>query len=282
MALRPVERGLHFCRRGGPDSPTCVGDPRPRGGTSAVIALTGRTRAIQPRAAGLARRSKGPAGAPAGTGGKTGGKTGGAGRPQDPALRARLYDADGRDRDVVVTRALIARLKNHQLLWIDVDSRDPEQFGHVVAALDIPDRTAERILETSAHADLVRSRDSIHLTVEAIEADDNADDGYHLRELDILARRNVVVTVHDGPVAALEQFQDQLHGDTHIGQLDSGGFLAAVVDTVLTMYFGHIEEIERDIDKLDELAMRVPDSGVFLVEVLRLRRRVARLRRTIA
>jgi Mg2+ and Co2+ transporter CorA len=90
------------------------------------------------------------------------------------------------------------------------------------------------------------------------------------------------MTVHVGPVAALERFQGQVHGDTLIGQLDAGAFLEAVVDTVLTTYFTHIEEVERDIDKLDELAVRVPESDVFLVEVLRLRRRVARLRRTIA
>jgi magnesium transporter len=88
--------------------------------------------------------------------------------------------------------------------------------------------------------------------------------------------------VHDGPIAALGRFSDEVHGDSLIGELDAGLFLAAIVDTVLTEYFGRIEQIEREIDRLDELALRGPDSKIFLVEVLRLRRMVAVLRRTIA
>ena len=118
--------------------------------------------------------------------------------------------------------------------------------------------------------------------MEAVEEEDAGDEGFVRRELDILARRDVVITVHDGPVAALETFQDQLHGDTLIGELDAGAFVEAIVDTVLTTYFAHVEAIEREIDKLDELAVRASDADRFLTEVVRLRRRVARLRRTIA
>jgi magnesium transporter len=208
------------------------------------------------------------------------------GRPfpaTDPALlRGRLYDAAGRDRDVVVSPALVAGLKSRQLLWIDIDSRDADRFTSVVTGLDIPIETSNRVLDDFGRAGLIRYKAAIHLTVETIEADDQADDGFLRRELDILARRNVVITVHDGSVGALERFQDQVHGDTLIGKLDAGAFLEAIVDTVLTTYFGHIEAVERDIDRLDELAMRARDPDRFLAEVVRLRRRVARLRRTIA
>jgi magnesium transporter len=91
-----------------------------------------------------------------------------------------------------------------------------------------------------------------------------------------------VITVHDGTVTALDRFQDQLRGDTRIGRLDAGGFLEAIVDTVLSTWFTHVEAVEREIDALDEIAMRAPDPDTFLAEVVRLRRRVAVLRRTIA
>ena len=128
----------------------------------------------------------------------------------------------------------------------------------------------------------MRYRNAVHLTVEAIEAPDDANDSVVVRELDLFARRLVVVTVHEGPVAALKEFTDQLRGDTLIGKLDSGSFLAALVDTMLTTYFEPVEAIERDIDELDEIALRGPTDDDFLVEVLRLRRRVGLLRRTIA
>jgi Mg2+ and Co2+ transporter CorA len=163
-----------------------------------------------------------------------------------------------------------------------VDSRDADRFERIAAVLDIPPDAARLVQEELGHAHLVRYRDAVHLTVEAIESGDDAEDPVIRRELDLFARRLAVVTVHDGPVAALEEFNDQLRGDTLIGKLDAGSFLAALVDTMLTTYFEPVEAIEQDIDELDEVALRGPDNDAFLVDVLRLRRRVAFLRRTIA
>jgi magnesium transporter len=193
--------------------------------------------------------------------------------------RARLYDATRPDRDVRLTRRVVAGVKARQLLWVDVDSRDGEAFAAIADILAIPERAAARILDDFGRAGLIRYPNAIHVTVEAMDADGNE---LVRRELDLFAQRNVVLTVHDGPVSALERFTEQVHGDSLIGELDAGLFLAAIIDTVLTAYFARVEEIERDIDRLDELALRIPDGKVFLVEVLRLRRLVAVLRRTIA
>jgi magnesium transporter len=169
-------------------------------------------------------------------------------------------------------------------VWVDVDTRDPEQFAGVVAALEIPDTVAQRVLEDLGRASLFRYKKALHLAVEAIEAPDpkRGRDEYIRRELDILARNNLVVTVHDGEIGALQRLQDEISGDTLIGRLDAGTFLEAIVDTVLTTYFALVEDIERDIDQLDETAMTRPADESFLIDVLRIRRRVAQLRRTIA
>jgi magnesium/cobalt transport protein CorA len=154
----------------------------------------------------------------------------------------------------------------------------------VATSLEIPDQVRQRVVEDHGRATLIRYRNAVHLIVEAIEPPDTKDgrNEYVRRELDILARENVVVTVHDGEIAALDRLQDQISGDTLIGRLDAGSFVEAIVDTVLTTYFSLVEDIERDIDKLDETAMKGPADESFLVEVLRVRRRVAQLRRTIA
>jgi Mg2+ and Co2+ transporter CorA len=152
----------------------------------------------------------------------------------------------------------------------------------VSEALELPAQSADRVLEEVGRAGLIRYKAAIHLTVEAVEADAEDEDGFVARELDILAQRNVVVTVHDGPVGALESFMEQLHGDTLLGKLDAGSFLESIVDTVLTTYFAHVETLEREIDQLDELAIRAEDADRFLTGVVRLRRQAAQLRRTIA
>jgi magnesium/cobalt transport protein CorA len=184
---------------------------------------------------------------------------------------------------VRLTRDVVRNVTDRQLLWVDVDSRDATQFARIAAALEIPDEFAGQIVEDQGRATLIRYKTALHLVVEAIELPDRKRNAsYVRRELDILARKNVVVTVHDGPIAALDRLQDEVSGDTLLGRLDAGSFVEAIVDTVLTTYFALIEEVERDIDELDETALRAPASESFLHDVLRVRRRVAELRRTIA
>ena len=135
------------------------------------------------------------------------------------------------------------------------------------------------MVRESGRARLIRRKDFVHLTIESVETDG---DPLIRREIDLVAGPNVVVTLHEGPVAALRDFDELIAGDTLLGQLDSGSFAAALVDSVLSSYFQRVEEVEREIDRLDELALRGHERDQFLIEVLRLRRQVAVLRRTLA
>jgi CHAD domain-containing protein len=56
-------------------------------------------------------------------------------------------------------------------------------------------------------------------------------------------------------VAAFEAFTEALHGDTQLGTLDAGNFMAALIDEVLASYLTEVEDIERRIDALDEEAL---------------------------
>ena len=51
---------------------------------------------------------------------------------QRVALRATLYDAEGRDREVEVRPGLADELGEHHLLWIDVDGRDADAIATLV------------------------------------------------------------------------------------------------------------------------------------------------------
>jgi Mg2+ and Co2+ transporter CorA len=55
-----------------------------------------------------------------------------------------------------------------------------------------------------------------------------------------------------------------------------------MVDSVFTAFFRQLEAIERDIDAIDEVALRTRAEEDFLSRVLVLRRRIARLRRILA
>ena len=58
------------------------------------------------------------------------------------ALRATLYDADGRDSEVDLRPGMVDGLGEQQLLWIDLDGRDDEAIAAAGGARGLPDETA--------------------------------------------------------------------------------------------------------------------------------------------
>jgi magnesium transporter len=160
-----------------------------------------------------------------------------------------------------------------------VPVRDRDEIAKIAAVLEIPDETIEALARDAGHAHVMAGERFIHLTVQAIE---DGEKGLVTRDVHVIARPNLVLSLHDGPIDALGEYSEQLADNTHLGRLDAGAFLAALVDSVVGTWFERIEAIEREIDRLDERALRGPQSDGFLDEVLRLRRRIAFVRRTIA
>ena len=206
-------------------------------------------------------------------------------------IHARLYDADGRDRKVDLEPGIADRIKDRQLLWIDVDGRDPADLEIVASSVGIESHLASRLARERGRADLTQYEHHIHLVLETMEAAEPADAGTGgsdlddpepmRRELDVVAGHNWVVTVHDGARPVLDRIADLTRGDTHFGALDAAGFLAAIVDEVLAGYLELAEAIEQEIDRLDERALRSKPRDDVLARIVRLRRRIGTIRRTL-
>ncbi len=89
------------------------------------------------------------------------------------ALRAVLYDAKGRDREVEVRPGLADELDEHHLLWIDVDGRDADAIGTLVELFGLPDETASVLASDEAAAQLLRYPDRVHLRLVAMQPNDS-------------------------------------------------------------------------------------------------------------
>jgi Mg2+ and Co2+ transporter CorA len=141
-----------------------------------------------------------------------------------------------------------------------------------------------RLANERGRADLTQYADHIHLILESMEAPGAPEHGHESLEpleIDLVAGRNWVVTVHSKPISALARIDDLTAGDTRFGNLDAAAFLAAIVDEVIAGYLGLAESIEREIDRLDERALRWRPRDDVLAEIVRLRRRIADIRRTL-
>jgi magnesium transporter len=193
--------------------------------------------------------------------------------------RAIRYRAKDADEEIDLSRAEPIRIAGDELLWIDIEGRDEAEIALAATAVGLDERALRRLRRTDRRARLLRLPDRVILTLGAVDAEDPE---AMRRELDIVVGANHVVTVHDGPLASIHRFADDIADEQEVGRLDSASFVAGVIDAVFAAYFQQIEAIERDIDALDEAAIRVRGDAAFLNRVLSLRRRIARLRRALA
>ncbi len=129
-------------------------------------------------------------------------------------------------------------------------------------------------------ANLWRTQDRLHLALEALEADEDDPDTLTRREIDLVAARNVVLTVHAGPVGAVQRYIDALDGETRLGALDAADLLSGLVDEVIVGYFQLTDTIEREIEQLDQRALHGRRDDV-LGAIVSVRRRVGLIRRTL-
>jgi Mg2+ and Co2+ transporter CorA len=194
-------------------------------------------------------------------------------------VRAILYQAREDDEPIDLTPARPVKVGRDQLLWIDIDGREPADLAQAATAVGLEERALRRLGRTDHRARFLRLPDRIVLTLGAVDADDP---DARRRELDVVVGKNTVITVHDGPLAAVDAYADGIADERELGRLDAAAFTSGIVDAVFTAFFRQIEAIERDIDALDEIAVRARSDRTFLDRTLVLRRRIARLRRALA
>lgn len=195
-------------------------------------------------------------------------------------MRARLFDADRPDRRVPFDEALDLRLTDRQLLWIDVQGAVPDEVGKRLGAnLDLQPRTRSAIAHPRGEPLVALHREYLHVRVAADPSDENPDDtGW----LDVIAGPNTVLTRHDRPVGFLDDVDDRIQRDSTAGMLSSVAFFTTIMDGAITSYHAAVDAIEADVDRLDAVLLRGYARDELLRELVRLRRRIAHLRRLLA
>jgi Mg2+ and Co2+ transporter CorA len=193
-------------------------------------------------------------------------------------IRSRLYDAKGIDSEIRLTAAAVRKLTDERLLWVDVEQPGPADLGALEEAFKFPAPIMSALGEPGDRARLVRADEAVLLTVITIEGERGHEAPV---AVDLVAGRNAVVTLHARPVSALEEFASHVSDVALLGRLDAASFMGGLVDTMLGSFRHQVEQIELQVDRLDEMAMRGEDPGGFLERAVALRRRAAVLRRLL-
>ena len=195
-------------------------------------------------------------------------------------VRARRFDADGHDRDIDPRTEPLVVDGARRLTWVDIDLDAGGSLDIVAEALSLDERDRGRIGADGRRAHLVQATGRLNITIEALEPDPDAPGDLPVRrELDLLAAPGIVVSVHHGPLDAIERFHATVREETAYGAMDPADLLSAIADEGINDYHAAIERVERRIDDLDQRALAGRGDGDILTELVAIRRHISDIRR---
>jgi magnesium/cobalt transport protein CorA len=191
---------------------------------------------------------------------------------------AYLYDAAGADEEVQPEEVDIRKLKERQLLWINVKKRDPETLRRAANAVKLEDVPFHVITQTERRPRIENYDKFFRFSISSVRMEENKRP--ETIRIDYIVGDNFLLTVHEGEIEYFNEFRKREKGETQIGQLDAESFLATLLDLHIVSYFQAMEEVERRVDVFDEnILKKEMDTDRFLAEMVKLRRDVSDLRR---
>jgi len=204
-------------------------------------------------------------------------------------IRAYLYDAEGKDRELDLSSSpALPTLESHRLLWLDIFGRDREEVTRVAELVGVDRRVLGEVASPTSSHSPADFDDHFRFAVVALGADapKRSHDELKIPEkirLDFVVGENWLVTIAEQELAFLNDFRTQDRGETLIGALSSAALAASLLDWHLTRYLESFERLEAFVDALDVrvLAGRSLDRSL-LKRVVSGRRFVASLRRALA
>ena len=147
----------------------------------------------------------------------------------------------------------------------------------VASALSLDAGTLEALADDAATPDGHVLDDGMLVTVQTLREDVMQSP----IALHILIGQGWAVTWHADPIAFLDEHHERIQDHREVGRLTSVLLLVAMLDWHLDTFYAAAEELEREIDELDEVALRGDDKDL-LGRLVEMRRRISRLRRLLS
>lgn len=189
-----------------------------------------------------------------------------------------LFDANGIDRAGIALSDLnVERLESTQLLW--VDCHDMAAFDAVQARLGIPESLTKAARVDDDQPAVLNTTEHFWIRVFSLSIDTSAQIDNH--KLDIVAGRNVVITIRRSKSSGTPELMPIPDCDTALGRLDAASFVAAILHRLLTTYFDAVAEIEDNVERIDQIILD-PRHVDCTDELRRLLRATAQVRKSLA
>ena len=189
-----------------------------------------------------------------------------------------LYDSRGKDEIVEVEDVDCESIKEDQLVWVNVSSREVDVVGKVLKHFGLDRMPVRSICEVSPRPYIANYENAFVFAINSMKITKGKPP--EKIPIELVVTKNVVITIHDGPIEYFDEFRDQEKEETEIGSLDAESFVAMLCDLHISTYFRALEEVESQVDKLDlKVLKRDVETDEFLVRMVQLRGDVAKIRR---
>ncbi len=192
-------------------------------------------------------------------------------------VRSLLSRSDGSDDAVDLASWSPSRVGDGELLWIDVETPTEEERTLVASVLSLDDATLAALDDRAATPDAHVFDAGTLISVQTLR--DDIDEPPVV--LGILAGSGWVVTWHSGRIAFLDEHRERIQDQREVGGLTAVLLLVDMLDWHLDTFFAAAESLEREIDELDEAALRGGEKNL-LKRLVTMRHRISRVRRLLS
>jgi magnesium transporter len=198
--------------------------------------------------------------------------------PARPGLTMMLYAYEQPARELAPEDVAALSLDENQLLWIDAAGVEAGTVRRTLDALGFAPAQQDFVTARGRDPEFRDFGDGFAVRTEAAALD--ADLRFRGSPLRIAGRSNVVVSLTDAPLDAVERLRENQRENSALGVLGSESFTVALLDGLLGTYYDAMSTLEHDVEQL-EIRILSARSGDCLDQLRTLRKASSQLRRAL-
>ncbi len=176
---------------------------------------------------------------------------------------------------------LVEAMKEGGQLWVDIDASDRAQHALLEKVFGFHHLAIEDTLSPKTRVKLEEYGGAyLFVVVRGVQFDHRTEDPYDLetKNLYTFIGPTYLVTVHTGPVLAVDEVQHRLERSPDLLQRGVEMLLHGVLDTIVDEYLPMVDRVDEMVDALEERLFERYDEHA-IKEIFALKRLVVQLRR---
>jgi len=167
-------------------------------------------------------------------------------------------------------------------IWVDVDICDPKQIDVLKGIKGLHPLAVEDALAKNSRPKLEEFPGYIFLIIIGIRFHEHTPDPYDLQTFDLcfFLGPNYLITVHDGPTAAVDDVAERIEKNTDLLSRGTDRLAHSIMDGAVDEYFPLLDKIDDFVDTLEQRVVVEFDEKA-LPEIFAVKRLVLQIRRHV-